>query len=207
MKGGVVGALFFLCFVIAIFALTAPWLGEVAWVANGTTQPTFTVGLLLMDSGSSNGNSTSFGLHLNWCDSVQSTLGSSSTCSSIETSLLAMSIIFGIGAIFLLLTGILLFFAPRVAFILGPLGFTLLCAGAFGYFFRVLPLFKELLQNSEASVSVTISYKWVTFVLLGTLALCWLSCIVLFASLQSILSKGSKKSEAEPLEAQTHPVN
>ena len=179
------GLLFTLVFLASGFGVSAPWLTSIVVTTNG--QPTtFTVGFFLIDTGSKD-----FGSTLQWCSKTNA---SNSECTAFQTSVLIMSIIFAVGALLSLVTGILQCKLPRAAFWLAPAAVTLQFAGGFGMAYRTLPLFKaHAIANSSttSATSVTVGYSYAAFCALGGAVLCFIATVVYMALFRSTVESFS----------------
>ena len=75
-----------------------------------------------------------------------------------------MSVIYLIGVLFAAVTAVLVLVRIKVAFFLSAMPFFFQAAGGFGFVFHTLPLFRELIQGSDPTVSVTLKFQWIAIV-------------------------------------------
>jgi hypothetical protein len=133
--------------VLALLALTAATtIASFAtpFVAKITTQ--VSTGKLHYNIGFLNGDKGDSKLVFNyeWC----------SDCSGLNTAWLAVSILWGAPIVLQVISALLVFFSPSRAYWVLQLSFVSQACGGFGLCVRVLPLFREVLQNTPQPINI-----------------------------------------------------
>ena len=124
--------------VTTIASLATPFIAQIsADVSTGSSK--YNVGFLNGDHADGN-----LVFNYNWC----------SDCNGLNQTWLGMSILWGVPIALQVAAALLVFFSPNRAYWVLQLSFIVQACGGFGFCARVLPLFREVLQNTPQPINV-----------------------------------------------------
>ena len=174
-------------FILAGLGNSAPWIAKMEATVSGT-QSTYVMGMQLIDDANSN-----FASHMTFCDADHPLKSTLTNCSD---TMMIVSIMHGVGALLCLVLIPLLIKAPKAAFFISPWALILQVAGGFGYVYKVLPGFKDDIQNISAASSATWSYDWTAFVAAAGAGVTFLATIIFALSAAKVVNAPKKKPGA-----------